>query len=129
MSREGGTTQIGDGIARVRFSADESFFTSDVAQIFKAAGVAGKVAVGEFEQRLHRGEIHRLVGHQHRHDAEPDLALESLVQTVQIGNHGSLSPSIFQHENDSENDMKHAETEEPSQHGIIDQETVDEAQS
>lgn len=128
MCRKRSPSQISDGITRVGFASDEFLFAADVAQLLKAAGVTGQVAVGEFEQRLHRGEVDRLVGHQHRHDAEPDLALKSLVQTIQIGNHGSLAPFIFQHENDSENDVQHPETDEPSQQGVIDQEAIDEAQ-
>ena len=127
MCRKRSPSQICDGITRVGFASDEFLLAADVAQLFEAAGMAGQVAVGEFEQRLHRGEIYRLVGHQHRHDTEPDLALKGLVQTVQIGNHGSLAPFIFQHEDDSENDVQHPEADEPSQQGVIDQEAIDEA--
>ena len=126
--RKRSPSQISDGITRIGFAPYEALFAADVAQLLKAAGVAGQVAVGEFEQRLHRSEIDRLVGHQHRHDTEPYLALKGLVQTVQIGNHGSLAPFIFQHENDSENDVQHPEADEPSQQGVIDQEAIDKAQ-
>lgn len=128
MCREGSPSQIGDGVTRIGFAADELLLAADVTQFLEAAGVAGQVAVGELEQRLHRAEVDRLVGHQHRHDAKPDLALESLVQTVQIGNHGLLAPFVLNHEDDTENDVQHPEAEEPGQQGVVDQETVDEAQ-
>ena len=128
MSRKRSLSQISDGITRVGFTSDKAFFAADVAQIFETAGMAGEVAIGEFEQRLHLGKVDRFVGHQHRHDAKPDLALKSLVQTVQIGNHGLLAPFVFYHEEDPENDVQHPEADEPSQQGVIDQEAIDEAQ-
>lgn len=128
MSRKRSPSQISDGITRVGFTSDKAFFAADVAQVFETAGMAGEVAIGEFEQRLHRGKVDRFVGHQHRHDAKPDLAFESLVQTVQVGNHGLIAPFVFYHEEDPENDVQQPETEKPSQQGIIDHETVDETQ-
>jgi len=129
MCRKRSPSQIGDGITCVGLTTDEALFAVDVAQLFEAAGVARQVTIGEFEQRFHRGEINGIVGHQHRHDTEPYLALKGLVQTVQIGNHGSLAPFIFQHEDDSENDVQQPEANEPSQQGVIDQKAIDEAQS
>ncbi len=115
MSSKCSPSQVGDGIGGVGLAPDETFFAADVAQVFEAAGMAGQVAVGEFEQRFHGREVHRLVGHQHRHDAQANLALESLVQSVQVRNHGSVSPSIFHDEDDSENDVEHAKADEPRQ--------------
>lgn len=76
---KGGSSFLGDGKSGVGFASDETFFTGDVSQILQVTRVAGKVAVGQLQQRFECGEIQRLVDHQRRHDAQSRFAFKSLV--------------------------------------------------
>ena len=63
MCFEGLGTLTGDGEGGVGFAAYETFLTLDVAEVFEAAGMGGKVAVGEVEERFKSGEVDGLVDH------------------------------------------------------------------
>ena len=144
MGCKGLAPGLGDGEGGVGFAPDEAFFALYVAQLFEGTGVAGKVAVGEREERLEGGEVDTLVDHEHGHDAEPCFALESFVDAVEGGNHDllfvikrtSLIDSIittgglpvFEGEEDAEDDVPQAEAEEPEEDAMADDEAVDDAE-
>ena len=144
MSCKGLAPGLGDGKGGVGFAPDEAFFALYVAQLFEGTGVAGKVAVGEREERLEGGEVDTLVDHEHGHDAESCFALESFVDAVEGGNHDllfvikgtSLIDSIittgglpvFEGEEDAEDDVPQAEAEEPEEDAMADDKAVDDAE-
>ena len=90
MGLEGLAARLGDLKGSVGFAADETFLALYVAHLFERAGVAGQIAVGKVEQGLERGEVDRLVDHQHRHDAKASLAFEGFVEVVDRDVHGVM---------------------------------------
>lgn len=76
---KGDSSFLGDGECGVWFASDETLFADYVSQIFQVTRVAGKVSVGQLQQRFECGEIQRLVDHQRRHDAQSRFAFKSLV--------------------------------------------------
>jgi hypothetical protein len=82
MGCKRGFSKFGRLVARVWLFADELLFNSDVCFRFKGFGMAGEIAVGDTKQFFERSEIGRLIDHQHRHDAEPDPVVKSLVDIL-----------------------------------------------
>jgi len=70
---------FGCAVAGIRFFSDELFFDRDIIFCFKRFGMARKIAIGHTEQFFERIEIGGIVHHQHRHNAEPDAVIKSLV--------------------------------------------------
>ena len=70
---------FGNGVGGIGLAPHKLLLCLNVAQFLQRTCVAGQVAIGQPQQRLQRGEIHRIVHHQHRHDAEPSLVFKGLV--------------------------------------------------
>lgn len=79
VSLEGLAARLGDGERSVGFAADEPLLRLDVAKLFQRPSVAGKVAVGEAEERFERCKVQALIDHEHRHDAEPGFAFKGFI--------------------------------------------------
>ena len=73
---------FGRDVTRIWFFADELFFDRNVIFGFERFRMARKVAVGHTEQFFERTKIGRIIDHQHRHDAEPDPVIKSLVDIL-----------------------------------------------
>ena len=70
-------------VGGVGLPTDELLVDGDVVHLLQRLDVAGEVSVGEIQQFLQRIEVGCFIHHKHRHDAEPDPALESLVEIYQ----------------------------------------------
>ena len=82
MFAESFSAQCRGDISGIWFSADKLFFNDNIFFGFQSFGVAGKIAVGDTQQFLQRGEVGVLIDHQHRHDAEPDPVIKSFIDIL-----------------------------------------------
>lgn len=62
----------------------------NVAKLLQTFGMAGEIAVGQFQQRLQAHEIQFLVHHQRRHNTQTHLAFKSLVYILQLIPHNQF---------------------------------------
>ena len=76
---KGLASRLGDGELGIGFATDELLDTAYIARLFQVASVAGEISVGDLQQRLQRGEVSSLIGHQDRHDAQSDLVLKCFI--------------------------------------------------
>ena len=73
---------FGREVTRIWFFTNELFFDSNVIFGFERFRMAREIAVGHTEQLFERTKIGRVIDHQHRHDAEPDPVIKSLVDIL-----------------------------------------------
>ncbi len=77
------STLLGDSEAGIRLSADEGLLDAQVPGLFQSTRMPGQVAVAQVQQFFEGIEVHIIVDHQRRHDAEPNPALEGFIQFLE----------------------------------------------
>ena len=73
------------------FTPDELFFRDYIIQIFQRARMACQVAVGKVKQLFEGVEIHLVVNHQCRHNAEARFTFERFIDIFEIRFHADFS--------------------------------------
>ena len=74
----------GGGKRSVGLPTEELFAGRDIADVLQGAQMSDQVAVGHAQQGFERHEIYRIVYGQHRHDAQPYLAFQRLIDLLQV---------------------------------------------
>jgi len=83
MFLKGRSACSGQAVTCVWFAVDEAFFHFDKPLFFEGFKMAGEVTVGELQQVFQFFEVHSRAGCQCSHQAEPNAAIECLVEAMQ----------------------------------------------
>ena len=82
MIPEGFFAFIGDMIQCIRLSTEKAFFDPDKCSLFQRLQMTGQVPVGYLQEITKPCEIHMVVHHKNRHDAQPDAVVKGFIYTV-----------------------------------------------
>ena len=82
MFPEGFFSGSGNMIQGIGLSTEKAFFDPDISGLFQRFQVTGQIPVGDLQQIAKPSEIHVVVHHENRHDAQPYTVVEAFIYTV-----------------------------------------------